>query len=87
MREAMIARVDHRKVLALAAVVAALCVLLLATLFVSVQQVQTTVPGANTKVASTSERGDGTEGADLTRNTLIERHLEMVARYNQGSLR
>ena len=87
MRLAMIARVEHRKVVALAALVAALCVLLVATLFVRVQQVQTTLPGANTKVASTSERGDGTGGATFTRDPVIERHAEVVARYHQGSLR
>ncbi len=83
----MIAGVEHRKVIALAALVAALCVLVLAALVFRVQPVQTSLPGANAKVTSTSERGDDTEGADLTRNTLIERHLEMVARYHQGSLR
>ena len=83
----MIARLDHRKVVALAAIAAMLCVILLATLFVGVQQVQTTVPGANAKAASTSERGDGTGGANLTRDPLIERHAEVVARYHQGSLR
>ena len=84
----MIARLEHRKVVALAALATALCVfLLLAALFVAVRPVQTTLPGADANVASTSDRDHGTEGADLTRNTLIERHLEMVARYNQGSLR
>jgi hypothetical protein len=84
----MIARLDHRKVVALAALAAALCVLLVAAQFVRVQQVQTTVPGANTKVASTSERGgDGTGGTDVTGDQLIERHLEIVARLGKGSLR
>ncbi len=84
----MIARVEHRKVIALAALVAALCVLVLAALVLRVQPVQTTLSGANTKVASTSERGsDGTGGATFTRDPLIERHAEMVARYHQGSLR
>jgi hypothetical protein len=84
----MIARVDFRKVLlALAALAVALCVLLVAALFVGVQPVETTLPGANAKITSTSDRDNGIEGADLTRDPLIERHLEMVARYHQGSLR
>ena len=60
MREAMIARLDRRKVVALAALAAVLSVLLVATLFVRVQQVQTTLPDANAKVASTSDRGGST---------------------------
>ncbi len=83
----MIARLDHRKVVALAALAAAFCVLLMAMLFVRVQQVQTTAPGANTKVASMSERGGSTGGATFTRDPVIERHAEVVAHYNQGSLR
>lgn len=83
----MIARLEHRKVVALAALVAALCVLLVATLFVRVQQIQTTLPDANAKVASTSDRGGSTGGATFTRDPVIERHAEVVARYHQGSLR
>ena len=83
----MIARVEHRKVIALAALVAALCVLVLAALVFRVQPVQMSLPGANAKAASTSERGDGTGGATFTRDPVIERHAEVVARYHQGSLR
>ena len=79
----MIARIEHHKVVALAALAAALCVLLLATLFVAVQPVETTLPGANAKVASKSE-SDGTgKRADLTRNMMIERHHELVARAHE----
>ena len=83
----MIARVDQRTLLTLAALAVALCVLLLAALVFRVQPVQTTLPSANAKVASTSERGDGTGGANLTRDPLIERHAEVVAHFQQGSLR
>ena len=80
----MIARIEHHKVVALAALAAALCVLWLATLFVAVRPVETTLPGASdAKVASLSE-SDGTGNrADLTRNMMIERHLELVARAHE----
>ena len=85
----MIARVEHRKLLALAALTVVMCVLLLlGALFVRVQQVDTTLSGFDAKVTSTSERGhDGAKGGTLTRDPLIERHAEVVARYHQDSLR
>ncbi len=80
----MIARLDHRKLLALAALAVVMCVLLLlGALFVRVQPVHMTLSGDNAKVTSTSERGsDGAEGGTLTRDPLIERHAEVVG-YSQ----
>ncbi len=80
----MIARLDHRKVVALAALAAALCVLWLATLFVAVLPVETTLPSASdAKLASKSESDGIGNRADLTRDLMIQRHLEQVARAHE----
>lgn len=78
----MIARVEHHKMVALAALVAVLCVLLVTALVFRVQPVQTTLPSANdAKVSSRSESDAGTGNrANLTRNLMGERHAELVAR-------
>jgi hypothetical protein len=80
----MIAGIEHHKVVALTALAAALCVLLLATLFIALRPVETKLPGASdAKVASKSE-SDGTGNrADLTRDLMIQRHLEQVARAHE----
>ena len=82
----MIARIEHHKVVALMALAAALCMLLLATLFVAMRPVETTLPGANdAKVASKSESDAAGIGnrVDLTRNLMVERHLELVGRAHE----
>ena len=81
----MIARVEHHKVVALAALVAVLCVLLVAALVFRVQPVETTLPSANdAKVSSRSESDAGTGNrANLTRNLMGERHLELVGRAHE----
>jgi hypothetical protein len=61
----MITRLDHRWVLTLT-LATALCVLLLAALFVTLQTAPTTsLPDANAKVASMSEH-DGSVGANFS---------------------
>jgi ABC-type phosphate transport system substrate-binding protein len=83
----MIARVKHHKVVASAALAALLCALLLtlaAALFVTLQPVQSTLPGANDvkAVPNSSESGaiGSTNRVNLTRNLMVERHLELVGR-------
>jgi hypothetical protein len=81
----MTTRLDHRWVLTLT-LATALCVLLLAALFVTLQTAPTTsLPDANAKVTSMSER-DGIGGSNLTRDSFIDSHASVVARYHQGSL-
>lgn len=81
----MTARIEHHKVVALTALAAMLCVLLLATLFVAVRPVETILPGGNVKVTSAYDR-DATEDAPSIIDR-IDRHAEVVARYQEGSPR
>jgi hypothetical protein len=82
----MIARLDHRWVLTLT-LATALCALLLAALFVTLQTAPTiSLPDANAKVTSMSER-DGSGGANLSDDSNLSQHTAVVARYHQDSLR
>jgi len=82
----MITRLDHRWVLPLA-LATALCVLLLAALFVTLQTAPTTsLPDAHAKVASMSEH-DGSVGANFSDDSNLSQHAAVVARYHQVSLR
>jgi hypothetical protein len=84
----MIARTEHRKVVALAALVAALCMLFLLALVVLIEPAATT-SNRDENPAISLGRPSLRDDPYIERHDdpYIDRHAEVVARYHQASRR
>jgi len=82
----MIARLDHRMMLAGSVLAVALCVLVVALVFAL-----RPVPTTGAREASPASHATGAEGKGVSRSVnfdpAIDRHTEVVARYHEDSLR